>query len=59
MGEIVIRTVEDRILLALALTDGLTADIALLYNTAPQDIFKAAQTFYQQASFVEELLQID
>jgi len=59
MGEIVIRTVEDGILLALALTDGLTADITLLYNTAPQDIFKAAQALYQQAAFIEELFQID
>jgi len=59
MGEIVIRTMEDGILLALALTDGLTADITLLYNTAPQDMFKAAQAFYQQAAFIQELLQID
>ena len=59
MGEIVIRTMETGVLLALALTDCLTADITLLYNATPQNMFKTAQALYQQAAFIEELLQID
>jgi len=59
MGEIVIRTVEDGILLPLAPADRFAADVTLFDNAAPQDMFKAAQALYQQAAFIQEFLQID
>jgi len=35
MGEIVIRTMEDRIILTFTFADKLAADITLFYDTAP------------------------
>jgi len=42
MREIVIRTVEDGILLSLADTHSFTADITTLYDCAAQDLLIAA-----------------
>ena len=57
VGEIVIRPVEDRILLSLADTAGSTADIALLYYCAPQDVFIPGELFREPIPFFEEGLQ--
>ena len=42
MREIAIWTVEDGIILTLTFADRLAADIALFYDTAPQNMFETA-----------------
>jgi hypothetical protein len=49
---------KDRIVLTFTFADRLAADITLLYDTAPQNVFQGRQLLQYQAALLDKLVQI-
>jgi len=56
VGEVIIRPVQDRILLSLADTYRFAAYITLLYDRTPQDMLKQGERLRQLAALFKEPL---
>ena len=55
VGEVVIRPMENRIILSLAYTDGFAAYITMLYDRTAQDMLQSGQRLRQRITLFKEL----